>query len=71
MEAAVHCLKFPWEIVLLTNPAAADLSIWMGDFGWVRLISSSVFFIADISWDAIKSAPSSASEAEDKANVII
>ena len=53
------------KIVLLTTPAAAELSVWMGEFGWGHLISSSVFLFDTISWSAIKSAPSSASEAED------
>ena len=52
-------------MVLLTTTAVAELSVWMGDFGWVYLISSSLFLIATIYWDVTKSAPSSSSEAED------
>ena len=37
----------------------------MSDFGWGHLISSSVFLIATISLAVMKSAPSSALEAED------
>ena len=55
----------------MTTPAAAELSVWMGEFGWGRLISSSVFLIDTISWDVMKSAPSSALEAEDMTNFII
>ena len=58
-------------IVLLTTPAAAELTVWMGDFGWVHLIYSSVFLINTIYWDVIKSAPSSALEVEDMTNFII
>ena len=52
-------------MVLLTTHAAAELSIWMGDFVWGHLISSIVFLIATISWNVMKIAPSSESEAED------
>ena len=58
-------------MVLLTTPAAAELSVWMGYFGWVHLISSSVFLIATIYWAEIKSTPSYDSEAEDTKNFII
>ena len=43
----------------------------MGDFFWVHLISSSVFFIATIYWNEVKIAPSSDSEAEEMKKIII
>ena len=64
-------LSFLGTIVSLTTPDAAGLSVWMGDFGWGHLISSSVFLVATISLDVIKSAPSSISEAEYMTNLII
>ena len=64
-------LSFLGTIVLFTTPVASELSVWMGDFGWDHFISSSVFLIATISWDVMKSAPSSASEAEETTNLRI
>ena len=64
-------LSFLGKIVLLTTPAAAELSVWMGDLGWGHFISSSVFIIATIYWAMMKSSLSSASGAEDMTNLII
>ena len=58
-------------MVLLTTHAAAELSIWMGDFVWGHLISSSMFLIATVYWTVMKIAPSSDSEAEDMEFIII
>ena len=58
-------------MVLLTTPAAAELSVWMGDFGWAHFISSCMFLISTISLAVMKSAPSFALEAEDMTNLMI
>ena len=71
VEAAFFALSFLGTIVLLNTPAAAELSVCMGDFGWGHLIYLNVFLVNTISWYLMKSAPSSALEAEDMKNVII
>ena len=64
-------LSFLGTIVLFTTPDASELSLWMGDFVWGHFISSCVFLISTIYWDVMKSALSSASDAEDMMNLII
>ena len=50
-------LSFLGAIVLLTTHAAAELSVWIGDFVWGHLISSSVFLIATIYWNVMNHPP--------------
>ena len=57
-------------MVLFTTPAAAELSIWRGDFGCGHFISCNVCRIATISCAMMNIAPSSDSEAEDMTNLI-
>ena len=63
--------SFFGTMVLFTTPAAAELSVWRGDFGCGHFISCKVCLIATISCAVMNIAPNSASEAEDMTNLVI
>ena len=63
--------SFFGAIVLFTTPAAAELSVWRGDFGCGHFISCNVCRIATISCAVMNITPSLASEAEGMTNLII
>ena len=58
-------------MALFTTPAAAELSIRRGDFGYGHFISCKVFLIATISCAVMNIEPNSASEAEDMTYLMI
>ena len=64
-------LSFLETIVLLTTPAAAELSIWRGDFGCGHFISCNVLLIVTIYYAVMNIATNFASEAEDMKNLTI
>ena len=57
--------------MLFTTPAAAELYVLRGDFGFGPFISCKVCLIATIYCAAMNIAPNSASEAEDMKNLMI
>ena len=63
-------LLFRWMVVLLTNPAAVELLVWIGDGGCFQHISMNVWRMGTISLAVMYIAPSSASAAEDMTNLI-
>ena len=64
-------LLLRWMMVLLTNPAAVKLLAWIGDGGYFKPIYINVWRMGTISLAVMYSAPSSASVAEDMANLMI
>ena len=58
-------------MLLLTTPAAAELSIWRGDFICGHFISCNVCLIATISCAVMNIATNYASEVEDMTNLMI
>ena len=64
-------LLFRWIMVLLTTPAAVELSAWTGDVGCFQTISINVWWMGTISLAVMFSAPSSSSAAENMTNLMI
>ena len=64
-------LIFFWIMVLLTTPAAVELSVWIGNGGCFQPISINVWQVGTISLAVMYSAPSSASAAEYMTNLMI
>ncbi len=58
-------------IVLLVTPAAVELSVWIGDFGWGQPMSIRVWRCGIISRAVMKSAASSALDANAMTNLMI
>ena len=58
-------------MVLLTTPAAVELSVWIGDGGCFQPISINVWRMGTIYLAVMYSDPSSASAAKDMANLTI
>ena len=60
-----------WMMVLLTTPAAVNLSVWIVDGGCFQPIYIHVWRVGTISLAVIYITPSSASAAEDITNFMI
>ena len=64
-------LIFRRMMVLLTNPAAVELSVWIGDGGCFQTIFINFWPMGTISLAVMYSATSSVSAAEDITNLMI
>jgi hypothetical protein len=58
-------------IVLLVTPAAVELSVWIGLFGWGQPMSIRVWWFGIISCAVMKRAASSALDADAMTNLMI